>query len=289
MDNEITVGFIGAGRVGVTLGRYFFANGLKISGYYSKTPEHARSAAQLTCGKSFETPSELAEESRLIFITVPDAQIYKVFLQLKSCELKNKILCHCSGALPAAVFSGIEATGAYGCCVHPIFAVSDKENSYKEISRAFFTLEGDAACLPVIEKLFQKLQNPYQIIAPGQKQKYHAALVTASNLVIGLYSMSVGLLEECGFSSDFARKALVPLFLNNAETVSRVGCANALTGPVERNDLFTVKQHLKALSDGEDASVLSVYKALSGELLKIAEAKYPQRDYTELRALLNEA
>ena len=48
MNKEFPViGFIGAGRVGFTLGRYFVENGLNVSGYYSRTYEHAVSASQL--------------------------------------------------------------------------------------------------------------------------------------------------------------------------------------------------------------------------------------------------
>ena len=46
MNREFPViGFIGAGRVGFTLGRYFVENGLNVSGYYSRTYEHAVSAS----------------------------------------------------------------------------------------------------------------------------------------------------------------------------------------------------------------------------------------------------
>ena len=41
------VGFIGAGKVGFSLGKYFKTHGVSVVGYYSKTPESAKSAAVL--------------------------------------------------------------------------------------------------------------------------------------------------------------------------------------------------------------------------------------------------
>ena len=41
------VGFIGAGKVGFSLGKYFKTHGVSVVGYYSKTPESAKSAADL--------------------------------------------------------------------------------------------------------------------------------------------------------------------------------------------------------------------------------------------------
>jgi len=285
--SKLSIGFIGAGRVGFTLARYFYEKNLIISGFYSRSCESAREAAEFTRSKAFCEIKELVAASDVIFITTPDSAIYEVYLQLKECGLKDKILCHASGALSAQVFDGIETEGAYGYSVHPIFAVSDKKNSYKEIGRAYFTVEGSSQKMTIIEALFAKLGNSYQVISEANKAQYHASLVMASNLVIGLYHMAARLLCTCGFSEETAQEALKPLFLNNAENLCSMGCEAALTGPVDRNDTGTVKKHLDALADGAD-TIDAVYKLLSRELVKVAEEKYPQRDYSELAGLLTD-
>ncbi len=284
-SKNLSIGFIGAGRVGCTLGRAFFVKKLHISGYFSNTYEHACEAADFTQSKPCKTIRELAEISDVIFITVPDSCICEVYLQLrKSDQLKDKILCHCSGALSAGIFKDIEAAGAWGFSVHPAFAVNDKENSYKEISKAFFTVEGSSEKMPVIENILKTMGNPYQIIEAESKQKYHAALAMASNLVIGIYRIALELLEECGFSDAAAQKVINPLFLNNAENVCRNDPLNALTGPVDRNDVSTVGKHLSVLKKEED---LELYRLLSRKLTEIAKEKYPERDYTDINRLLN--
>lgn len=284
MNSEnLSIGFIGAGRVGCTLGRAFFAKNLHISGYFSNTYNHACTAADFTNSKPCNSMEELAAISDVIFITVPDSCIYDVYLQLKEYKLKDKILCHCSGALSAEVFENIELTGAYGYSVHPAFAVNDRENSYKEISQAFFTVEGSEEKMPVVKGILETLGNPYQIIRAHNKQKYHSSLVMASNLVIGIYRIALSQLGECGFSDSTAEKVLQPLFLNNAQNLCQNGCLNALTGPVDRNDISTVEKHLSVI-ENEDA--LKLYKILSKELIDIAENKYPNRDYSELKNVL---
>lgn len=282
-NNDLSIGFIGAGRVGMTLGRYFYEKKLKLCGYFSKTYENACEAAEFTGSKAFKTIKEVAQESQIIFITVPDFCIYDVYLQLREYELKDKILCHCSGALSAGIFDDIESIGAYGYSVHPAFAVSDKRNSYKKLNQAFFTVEGSEKKMNVIKALFERLGNSYQIISAENKHKYHASLVMSSNLVIGLYHISFRLLKECGFSDSAAAEVINPLFLNNAQSICLNGCEDALTGPVDRNDLSTVKEHLSVLNG--DTEVL--YKLLSEELTVIAKYKYPNRDYDDLKKLLD--
>lgn len=282
-NDNMSIGFIGAGRVGFTLGRYFYEKNLPLSGYFSHTYAHAREAAEFTHSKSYETIKELAEESEIIFITVPDSCIYDVYLQLREYGLKDKILCHCSGALSAKVFEDIQSVGAYGYSVHPAFAVSDKKHSYEEMSKAFFTIEGDGEKMQDVKMLLHRTGNPYQIISSDDKCKYHLALAMASNLVVALYHIALRQLKECGFSDFTAEKTLNTLFLNNADNIVNTGCADALTGPVERNDLSTVEKHLSVL---DDEMILQIYKLLSAELTDVAKRKYPDRDYSKLENLL---
>lgn len=285
MNKEFPViGFIGAGRVGFTLGRYFVENGLNVSGYYSRTYEHAVSASQFTDSKSYKTIDELIAASSIIFITVNDSQIQAVWELCKKSDLTNKILCHCSGAMTASVFSGIEQTKAYGYSVHLLFSFNDKYNSYKEISKAFFTVEGDENHIDYVTDIIKKLGNEYVVIDGTNKDKYHGAAVFVSNLVIGLFHSGKKLLMDCGFCDEQAQKALIPLFINNAANLSCVGESSALTGPVDRNDLDTVKKNINCLDD----DYKDIYVKLSRQLVEIAKKKYRDADYSQMEKLLSD-
>ena len=285
MNKEFPViGFIGAGRVGFTLGRYFVENGLNVSGYYSSTYEHAVSASQFTDSKSYKTIDELIAASSIIFITVNDSQIQAVWELCKKSDLTNKILCHCSGAMTASVFSGIEQTKAYGYSVHLLFSFNDKYNSYKEISKAFFTVEGDENHIDYVTDIIKKSGNEYVVIDGTNKDKYHGAAVFVSNLVIGLFHSGKKLLMDCGFCDEQAQKALIPLFINNAANLSCVGESSALTGPVDRNDLDTVKKNINCLDD----DYKDIYVKLSRQLVEIAKNKYRDADYSQMEKLLSD-
>lgn len=285
MNKEFPViGFIGAGRVGFTLGSYFVENGLNVSGYYSRTYEHAVSASQFTDSKSYKTIDELIAASSIIFITVNDSQIQTVWELCKKSDLTNKILCHCSGAMTASVFSGIEQTKAYGYSVHLLFSFNDKYNSYKEISKAFFTVEGDENHIDYVTDIIKKTGNEYVVIDGTNKDKYHGAAVFVSNLVIGLFHSGKKLLMDCGFCDEQAQKALIPLFINNAANLSCVGESSALTGPVDRNDLDTVKKNINCLDD----DYKDIYVKLSRQLVEIAKNKYRDADYSQMEKLLSD-
>ena len=163
-----------------------------------------------------------------------------------------------------------------------MLAFSDKYTSYKQLQNAFFTLEGHAQALAVMEPLLQKMGNPVQRIAPEQKALYHAAAATLSNQVVALLASGYEMLEACGFDTENARRASAALVRGNVENVIASGCVQALTGPIERGDLVTVEKHLQVIP----AQGKEMYMALAREQIRLAKKKNPHRDYTDMECLL---
>ena len=274
------IGFVGAGKVGFSLGKYMTEHGVSVSGYYSKSSDSAREASEFTNTKYFDSIEEILSDSDVLFLTVPDGAIKDVWDSLKQYSLTGKFICHCSGAMSSSVFSGIGQAKAFGYSIHPLFAVCDKLQSYRELSRAYFTIEysdeeSKKHCM-YFKDMFEKMGNEVRFISAGQKVLYHSAAVFASNLVTGLYSYATELLQECGFDEESSEKALAPLFMNNCENVVSKGIVDSLTGPVERADSDTIKKHMEALPKEQ----LGSYKALSERLIKVAKQKNPDRDYS---------
>lgn len=278
------IGFIGAGKVGTSLGRYLKQHRQHITGYYSRNPLSAKEAAEFTGSKYFSTLKEAVGESEVLFLTVPDGQIGSVWTQIQDLPVAGKIICHCSGLLSSAVFSEISQKGAFGYSIHPLLAVSQKFQSNQSLSQAVFTVEGAQEKRAQILRLLKVCGNPVVLLDAGAKEKYHAAAVMASNLVLALNYGAQKLLTECGFAPELAAKSLTPLFLGNAQTAADKGLAAALTGPVERLDLMTVSHHLSAL-EGADREI---YRLLSLYAVELARQKHPQRNYEELKGRLEQ-
>lgn len=278
------IGFVGAGKAGSTLGKYMVEHQACVSGYYSRSRASAIEAAEFTHTSYFETLEEVLEESDALFLTVPDGAIENVWKSLQQYPLTGKLICHCSGAMNSAVFSGISQMGAFGYSIHPLFAIHSRLQSYREFSQAYITMEGSIEYLEFWKKFFSDMGNPVRIIDPEQKVLYHGAAVTASNLVVGLFETAARMLMRCGFDRESGEKALLPLFLNNCRNIADSGVEGALTGPAERADEQTIRRHLAVLSEEEKEIYLPLTKAAA----EIAQRKHPDRDYKELFALIIE-
>lgn len=274
------ISFIGAGKVGVSLGKYLKEKGRKVGGYYSLSPESAAWAATFTQTKQFYNLEQIMSSSDMIIFTVPDDRIAEVWEEAKPFA-NGKIIAHCSGIHSSNIFSDIERTGSIAYSIHPLCAVSDKETSWKRLGDALFTIEGDEKNISKIKDMFIQMGNRIRIISAEDKSKYHAAASLASNHMTAVFFMAQKLFLECGFSEEEAREELYQLAKGNIENIYKQGCINSLTGPIERNDIDTVKMHLCSLGADQQGA----YKENGKQLAAIAKEKNPSRNYDEMNKL----
>ena len=302
------IGFIGAGKVGFSLGKYFKEKGISVSGYYSRNQRSSAEAAKFTQTKSYDTIADVLQNSDTVFVTTSDSAIAEIWDQMKNLNVKNKNICHCSGSISSTVFFNGEKLGAHIYSIHPLYAINDKFNSWKNLSEAHFTIEGTNTPKENLEnpmdqilQIFQKTGNKTTIISKDHKALYHCAAATASNLAIAVFKTAVDMLTACGFTEADATVALLPLYsgnCSNMETAIKNGqpLEAALTGPIERGDVATVKKHIDALANcqssptGENACqenpMVTLYKILSEKLVELGRAKDPEKDYSNIEEVL---
>jgi len=92
-------------------------------------------------------------------------------------------------------------------------------------------------------------------------------------------------LTSAGVSEDAARGAVGTLMAAAVENARAVAPSAALTGPVARGDVETVRAHLAALETAPE--VLELYRALSREAVVLAESAGADRGkLEELRSVL---
>lgn len=274
----MNIGFIGAGKVGCTLAKYFKHNGLQVAGFYSRNVDQAQIASDFTESKTYLTLPSLVDDCDCLFLTVPDSQISLVWQSLSQLPINDKWIGHCSGLLTSQIFTIKQTVHPLSFSFHPLSAIYDRFTSYKSMEKISFTLEADPTLLPALQKLLSPLSNPIAILSAEHKALYHAACVMLSNHVVALAQVGSDMLEKCGLDSSFCQQAWHTLFLDNAKNICNVGPIEALTGPVERNDIKTIKQHLANLPN----DIKPLYQQLSTILVNISRQKHPDRDYHQL-------
>ncbi|MGE3855667.1 MAG: Rossmann-like and DUF2520 domain-containing protein [Dehalococcoidia bacterium] len=285
----LTIGIIGAGRLGGTLAGALAAAGYTHVQVASRTDAHARAVAD-ACGVAAVPVARAVEESALVFLGVPDGAIASLAETLP--WRSGQGVVHLSGALGLDVLAG--ATGRYALagCLHPIqtFPGVLAADDPREIAAALFRgvtcgLEAHAPLDGLLAAIAGDLGARTVRLEGVGRARYHAAAVLVSNDVVALMAAATRTWSAAGLPEAAAREALAPLLLAAAANAARLPPERALTGPVARGDVATVRRHLEALAGEPDLAAL--YRALARELARLDLGHAPEVS-AALRAVLTD-
>lgn len=273
---------IGAGRVGTALGALIRQSGYPIAGVVCRTMERAEEAvARIGGGTPHTHVARGAKGAGAVLIAVPDDALVSVAAAVASGRRfrSGELLVHTSGALPADVLRVRGAEKALCLSLHPIQTIADRELGAERLSGASYGVEGDAEAISFGQELVRAIGGVPLVIKPGAKAVYHAAACVASNYLHTLIDSGLRLYAQAGIPRSDALAALLPLMEGTLANAGRLGVPWALTGPVERGDVDTVRSHLHALAalSGEEAEELEgLYRLLGLHTLRLAEEKHGQ-------------
>jgi len=272
---------LGAGRVGTGLARGLRAAGVTVTGLHGRrtqeTPDRITSGA---------LPAA-AHSAGAILVTVRDAQLEETLTALAREPLAaGAVVLHASGSAEPRSLAALRAAGHPAGTFHPLLPFADPARAAASLRGAWFGLDGDAAARDASRALASALGALTLEIPAGEKVRYHAAAVFASNFPALLMAAGEQLLTGIGLARDEARAALMPLFLAAVENVRSRPTAQALTGPIVRGDVETVRRHLSALTT--EPELLALYQALSRAAVSLArEAGADRGKLAEIEAALD--
>lgn len=267
MSRTPDVGIIGPGRAGLGLALALKKAGVRVLGVHGRRRKKVPRAIALSVGGA---PPWMAEAGVVLLAVRDDSLVPLVDQLIEQKEVhKGQVILHLSGALTADVLARLRRRGAAVGSMHPLMTVSaEPARAASHFRWATFALEGDPAAVRAGAQLATALGGAPVVIAARDKARYHAGAVFASNYVIAVLDAAQRLLVASGFSAGAARRALVPLTAASVQNEARLGPAEALTGPIVRGDVATVKRHLAAL----DKPTRQLYRCLGLATLEIAKS-----------------
>ncbi|WP_039764332.1 Rossmann-like and DUF2520 domain-containing protein [Caldicellulosiruptor sp. F32] len=257
------IGFYGASRAGVSMCFYLMSKGIEVTGFYNRTYEKAKEAANLTNTKVFQTVEELIESCDVIFLSISDSAIEEVSKNLPQELSKNKVFAHLSGALLSSAIK-VSCRGKFS--LHPVQTLRGQIEDVQKLSNAMFSLEGDEKGKEVGKIILQKMGNKYIELKKEDKVKYHLAATIASNYLIGLLNFSYSIYKDLKLSDDIIFSMIGPLAKASLENFLK-DRLNSLTGPASRGDISTLEKHYMVLPDSQKSTFLELLK-LTLELIR---------------------
>ena len=279
---------VGAGRVGKTLAYLLQQQGVQIGGIVCRHFAHAQQAATwLQQGHACADLTALAQlpPASSVLLATPDDAIAEQCLALVQHGVirPNMVVWHVSGACSSALLAPAQAAGAVVASAHPIRSFANVEQAIAQFAGTAFALEGMPQALAWLTPKIQAIGGqPFELT--GDKRLYHAACCVVSNYAVALADFALQLAHQAGLSPETARHILQPLASQSLSNAFQLGPSAALTGPIMRGDIDTVRQHLSALISVKEQQR---YQVLGQVALELAAPRLSPAIYAELHALLS--
>ena len=253
---------LGAGRAGRGLARALGASGVAVTGLHG-TRESAE--PRITAGA---LPPSI-RSATIILVTVRDGQLDRALDQIaKAGVARGAAVLHASGSAEPAGVQALRAADVPSGTFHPLVPFADEDAAAHRLRGAWIGIDGDPPARDAARRLATRLGARVLEIPEGSKIRYHAAAVFAANFPIVLAATADRLLREAGVPADEGWPAVLHLMRSAVANVAAQSPAHALTGPIARGDVETVRAHVAALAG--DAEALASYRALSRAALALA-------------------
>jgi predicted short-subunit dehydrogenase-like oxidoreductase (DUF2520 family) len=253
-----TYGVVGAGRVGSVVAARLHAAGRTVVGLSARSDASLLRARTLAPEVPVLPAVEVAARADVVVLAVPDDALVAVAEELSSVLRPGQVVVHTSGRHGLDALSAATRVGARPVALHPAMTFT---GSALDLGRGCaMGLTAGPAERELAEDLAVALGGTPVWIDDADRVRYHAALSHGANHLVTLVAQARDLLQGIGAGAE-AAQILRPLLEAALDNALELGDA-ALTGPVARGDVTTVRAHVDALAS-EPRSTHDAYVAMA--------------------------
>ncbi|MYS11646.1 DUF2520 domain-containing protein [Streptomyces sp. SID6041] len=243
---RLTVGVVGAGRVGPALAAALRLAGHRPVAVSAVSDASRRRAAELLPDVPVVEPARVLALADLVLLTVPDDALTGLAEGLADTGAvrPGQLIVHTSGRYGTRVLDPLRRAGALPLALHPAMTFTGTPVDVQRLAGCSFGVTAPDELRLAAEALVIEMGGEPEWIAEDARPLYHAALALGANHLVTLVAQSMELLHKAGVAAP--DRMLGPLLGAALDNALRSGDA-ALTGPVARGDAGTVAAHVTEL------------------------------------------
>ena len=227
---------VGRGRAGGSLVASFREAGIAVDVVRARTLREAKKPRFV--------------EADIVVVAVPDHAIRETAARLQT----DALVVHVAGSRGTDVLAGVARRhGVF----HVLASLDGKtpvppgclcawDNALDQVD-GIRESDDDELDAELLQRLAKKIGLVPCRVRDDDRARYHAGAVIAGNLATALLHLGIEQLVAAGVDADVARVSLARLLASTAERALHAPLAEALTGPVARGDVDTVRRHLAVL------------------------------------------
>lgn len=217
----------------------------------------------------------------LILICVRDEQIRDVTQMLLRLGLPAAtVIAHVSGVQGPEILGSLRSTCRGVAQFHPFSSI--RSVGRRDFHGTHFLATGDTPAIRILGRVARQLGATLVRGEHVDRARYHLAAALLANGSVALLHAAAQLLQESGIEAKKAVPMLLDLQRSVIDNATRLGIPAALTGPVRRGDVATIRAHVNALR-GAAASTRELYRTIVEAQIEIVR----KLDDVEPAALAN--
>ncbi|WP_433504636.1 Rossmann-like and DUF2520 domain-containing protein [Pseudonocardia halophobica] len=289
---RLAVGVVSAGRVGAVLGAAWDAVGHRVVATSGVSRASVHRAGTLLPDAPLLAPDEVIRRADLALLAVPDDVLPGLVrgLAASGAFRPGQIVVHTAGAHGVEVLDPAVEHGILPLALHPVMTFTGRPEDVQRLTGCCVAVTAradDEAAWNVGEALVLELGAEPVRVPEQVRPLYHAALAHGANHLVTLVRDCADLLDKAGVRP--AERLIGPLLSAALDNALRHG-DRALTGPVARGDVGTVRTHLREL-DRADPELADTYRTLARRTAhRAAEGGLlPDHAADEVRAALDDS
>ncbi len=252
------------GKAGFALTNSLLKYKIAVNGCFSRNSAAVPVVCFSNFNKFFEHLKTLG--TQVLFITTRDDQLKSIAKAIAIQANLPKIVCYLSGSQELSVFQEISSKISVAM-FHPLSVLH--KDAPINAGTMLTICSNSAHTNDILLNLAKQIELNPMIIKDGFQPLYHAAAAITANLSLGLLNQSLKLFEQAGIDKTVGQNALANLLKTSANAAINKSLPDALTGPVTRGDLNTIKKHINALKNSAENNTLKTYRLLSNELSEL--------------------
>jgi len=235
------IALFGPGRAGTAVCLAARRAGHTVVSVTGRRPEATNAAAVLLASTAL-TPRDPITDADLLIIAVRDDAIESVAAEI---DPNAPAVVHLSGAVGLQALRSLAERGVRVGSLHPLQTLPDPQTGAEALSGSWMAVTTSSAELRTeLEVLARSIGAVPFALADDNKALYHAAAAAAANFPLAVLTMAKALEEKAGVPWEAARPLVEAVVANAFD----IGPRAALTGPVARGDVGTVRRQLSAVA-----------------------------------------
>lgn len=258
---RLDVGVVGTGKAGSVLGAALKRAGHQIKACTAVSDISKLRAEALLPGVPIATIEETVADRDLVLLSIPDDVLEQVVLGLAATNSVSPgtFVLHLSGRYGIEILQPLTEQGCLPLALHPVMTFTGTSIDLNRLSACPFGVTTHQTLRPVAETLVMEMGGEPVWVPEASRAPYHAALTFGANNVMTLVNQTLELLESAGISNP--ETLVAPLLGASLDNALRNGDA-ALSGPVARGDVETIREHLRVLAKF-DPAVTQAYRSMA--------------------------